>query len=296
MTVKTFIDNQKDLDEFCSRITKVKNFGLDTEFTRTNTFFPIPSVLQISTEDELVAIDLLADLDLKKLESIFSKKTSTLIIHAFRQDIEILKQIFKKHSFNFFDTQIAELFLGEDEPPSYGKMVSKYLNIDIKKSLQYSNWSKRPLDPDQIEYAYIDVEHLLHIFEEQKKSLSSSKKQKMFDEEMKTQTDNLSGDISESDASKFYGYINSAEDLYIVEFLCNQRLDAAIKRNKPKSRILNDKDITNLIFSIRKDKESRTELLEKINNETNNTFDLKKYGEKLKNIKGHMNKVRNLRT
>ena len=65
---------------------------------------------------------------------------------------------------NIFDTQIAALFLGYNDAPGYEKLVNHYLDKQINKDMQYSDWLERPLSKKQLEYALADVEFLYQSF------------------------------------------------------------------------------------------------------------------------------------
>ena len=71
---------------------------------------------------------------------------------------------------NVFDIQIADKILSNGEIESYGKIVKKFFFVDLKKTETNSNWLKRPLTQDQVNYALEDVDYLLEIFYYQKKN------------------------------------------------------------------------------------------------------------------------------
>ena len=57
-----------------------------------------------------------------------------------------------------------------------GKIVKKFFNIDLKKTETNSNWLKRPLTDNQINYALDDVDFLIEIYNFQRKMLIRSGK------------------------------------------------------------------------------------------------------------------------
>ena len=52
-------DNQKKVKEFCETCMKETFISVDTEFLRTNTYFPKLSLIQISTKDTVFLVDCL---------------------------------------------------------------------------------------------------------------------------------------------------------------------------------------------------------------------------------------------
>jgi Ribonuclease D len=77
---------------------------------------------------------------------------------------------------NLFDTQLANSFLSDDYSISYQGLVEKKLGIALEKKETRSNWLRRPLSDDQLKYAALDVEYLLHLFKEQINEMRYSKK------------------------------------------------------------------------------------------------------------------------
>ena len=60
-------------------------------------------------------------------------------------------------------------------PPQVGikRLLKDELNIEISKTETRSDWSKRPLDLKQIEYALEDVNHLLNLHNVLEKKLKA---------------------------------------------------------------------------------------------------------------------------
>ena len=73
---------------------------------------------------------------------------------------------------NVFDIQIADVLISNQGINSYAKIVSKFFYIELKKTETNSNWLKRPLTQEQLDYALEDVDYLIEIYKYQKKILS----------------------------------------------------------------------------------------------------------------------------
>ena len=86
------------------------------------------------------------------------------VFHAGGQDLEIIYNLTGKTPFPLFDTQIAAMALGQGEQVGYSNLVDSFLGIQIDKGARFTDWSRRPLDARQIEYAIGDVTHLAKIF------------------------------------------------------------------------------------------------------------------------------------
>src|SRR5207244_2468087 len=62
---------------------------------------------------------------------------------------------------NVFDTQVAAGFAGYGGSPSLERLLEQAVNVRLRHDEGFTDWSKRPLTPVQIEYAADDVRHLL---------------------------------------------------------------------------------------------------------------------------------------
>src|SRR3546814_7173851 len=61
-------------------------------------------------------------------------------------------------------TQIGQMALGQAEQVGYSNLVEAWLGIQLDKGARFTDWSRRPLDKRQIDYAIGDVTHLAKIF------------------------------------------------------------------------------------------------------------------------------------
>jgi len=86
---------------------------------------------------------------------------------------------------NIYDTQIADSFLNGEFSISYQGLVEKILGIKVDKGETRSNWLRRPLRDSQLNYAASDVEFLIELFENQKKSLIHENKNNWMVQEIK---------------------------------------------------------------------------------------------------------------
>ncbi len=63
-----------------------------------------------------------------------------------------------------FDTQIAAMALGPRRADRYSNLVDSWLGIHVDKVRCFTDWSRRPHDQRQVDYAIGDVTHLSAIF------------------------------------------------------------------------------------------------------------------------------------
>ena len=82
------------------------------------------------------------------------------VFHAGGQDLEIIHNLTGKVPHPLFDTQIAAMALGHGEQIGYSNLIESLLGHSLDKGARFTDWSRRPLDKRQIDYAIADVTHL----------------------------------------------------------------------------------------------------------------------------------------
>lgn len=253
------IDTQNKLDRILCDINSNKIIGLDTEFIRTNTFWPKLCMIQISTKSNYYLIDTLSNLNYEIFWETLANKNITKVIHSSRQDIEAI--FLKSHRviYPIFDTQLAAMFTGFRESISYSQIVEDIYQIKIDKKLQYSDWSKRPINEEMLDYANDDVRYLIPIFEHLTEKIELQSKVEWFHEEVEN-LHKISTELSRK------------------MIISKDNIGKKISKNRdPLSSAKEFRDEIAICYNIpRKDVLSDTKLAEIIKSETENIADLKK--------------------
>ncbi|RYD45774.1 MAG: ribonuclease D, partial [Sphingomonadales bacterium] len=111
------------------------------------------------------------------------------VFHAGGQDIEIVYNLTGKTPHPLFDSQIAAMALGQGEQIGYSNLVDTYLGINVDKGARFTDWSRRPLDKRQIDYAICDVTYLSEIFPKMLEKLRKTGRGDWLDQEMERLAD-----------------------------------------------------------------------------------------------------------
>ena len=135
-------------------------FGIDTEFMRINTFFPRLALIQAAFGERIALIDPAADIDLDPLGAVLADPARVCVMHSASEDLEAFATRLPRGLAHLFDTQIAASFAGLGAGIGYQRLVRELLGIELPKGETRSDWLRRPLTPQQIEYAAQDVLHL----------------------------------------------------------------------------------------------------------------------------------------
>jgi ribonuclease D len=148
------------LAELGARLAAQARIALDTEFLRERTYRAQLCLVQVAGSDSAACIDPLALPDLQPLAVVLAAPGVTKVMHASRQDLEVLLPV-AGLTRPVFDTQIAAGLIGLPAQIGYAEAVRRLLGKDLPKAHTRTDWSRRPLSAEQIEYALDDVRYLL---------------------------------------------------------------------------------------------------------------------------------------
>lgn len=186
MHIHDLIADSASLANLCHRLAQSPFITVDTEFMRENSYWPELCLIQIADANEAAAIDPMAPgIDMKPLLDLLTENEDVLkVFHAGGQDVEIVYNLTGKTPYPMFDTQIAAMALGQGEQIGYSNLVESYLGMSVDKGARFTDWSRRPLDKRQIEYAIGDVTHLATIFPKMLDKLRKTGRGAWLDQEM----------------------------------------------------------------------------------------------------------------
>ena len=160
------IETTDALEAFCESLAGTAFVTVDTEFMRERTYWPELCVVQLAGPESVAVVDAAAPgIDLAPLYALFDDQRTTKVFHAARQDIEIFVLRTGRVPTPLFDTQIAAMVAGFGDQVGYDALVGALTGASIDKAFRFSDWSARPLTPEQIAYAAADVTHLRRVYE-----------------------------------------------------------------------------------------------------------------------------------
>ena len=182
-----FIASYPDLAEVCGEFCRQEWIALDTEFMRERTYYAKLCLVQIGTPHEIVCIDPLAIDDLTPLVDLLCNQGVLKVMHAARQDMEVFHDLWRTRRASadagesvgpvpgpVFDTQVAAGYLGYEDQIGYAALVKSITGTDLDKSHTRTDWSSRPLSPEQRRYAEDDVRYLRDVYVALAKALETA--------------------------------------------------------------------------------------------------------------------------
>lgn len=159
MPEASWIDEERGVGELAQRLPAHERIALDTEFLRERTFFARLCVLQIAAGEGIWCVDAIAT-PLAPLVPVLGSSTTTKLLHAARQDLEVLYLSSRCVVAPVFDTQVAAACAGFKPQIGYADLVDTLLGVKLEKAHTRADWSKRPLSREQLAYAADDVRYL----------------------------------------------------------------------------------------------------------------------------------------
>tara|TARA_A100000164_G_C21873277_1_gene756329 strand:- start:341 stop:1168 length:828 start_codon:yes stop_codon:yes gene_type:complete len=183
--VYIYINSLDDLSFLNEELLLKPYIGVDTEFRRTTKDNMKLALLQINDGEEIYLVDTIAINQPHDQVSFLFSKNVKKIFHSCKEDFEAIYSWTGNQMMNIFDTQLAHSLLSQDYSISYQALVEKKLDIVLEKTETRSNWIRRPLSTSQLQYAALDVEYLLHLYEDQKEQFHTNDKLEWHDQDIK---------------------------------------------------------------------------------------------------------------
>ncbi len=229
------------LAELAAELTGTDAIGLDTEFLRERTYRAELCLVQIAGRERAACVDPISLDDLQPLAPLLQAPRPVKVMHASRQDLEVLHPIAGLVS-PVFDTQIAAALAGMPAQVGYAELVRRLLGVELDKAHTRTDWSRRPLSPEQITYALDDVRYLLPLKEHLEEELERLGRSAWLAEELAALSDE--GNLI-VDPERAWLRIKGLRGLDADRARLSQALAAwrerrAIERNRPRGWILDD--------------------------------------------------------
>ena len=249
--MQNIVTTSPALVELAGRLEGCAQIGLDTEFLRERTYRAELCLVQLSSSSDAVCVDPLALPNLEPLARILTSPAIAKVMHASRQDVEVLYPIAGLVQ-PLFDTQIAAALTGLPAQIGYGELVRRLLSKELAKSHTRTDWSRRPLSTEQIEYALDDVRYLLPLKAVLEEQLERSGRLEWLTEELHALRDARAIVPDPADAWLRIKGLRSLDPARerLAQLLAAWRERRAIERNRPRGWILEDAALREIVMQV----------------------------------------------
>ena len=249
--LQNIVTTSPALVDLATNLESCEHIGLDTEFLRERTYRAELCLVQLSSLSDAACVDPLALPDLIPLARVLTAPGITKVMHASRQDVEVLFPIAGLVR-PVFDTQIAAALTGLPAQIGYGELVRRLLGKELAKSHTRTDWSRRPLSPEQIEYALDDVRYLLPLKAHLEEQLERSGRLEWLTEELHELEDARNIAVDPQDAWLRIKGLRSLDPARerLAQSLAAWRERRAMERNRPRGWILDDAALRDIVLQV----------------------------------------------
>jgi ribonuclease D len=244
MTPALHVTTSAELETALERLTAGDFIALDTEFMRESTYFAKLCLIQAANSGFTVTIDPLARLDLTPLWRVLADRTRLKVLHAARQDLEVLLLAVGGELVPgpVFDTQIAAALLGLPAQIGYGNLVAQRLNHALDKGHARTDWERRPLTDEQLDYAADDARYLAPLYLDLRAALEAAGRLSWLEEETRELED---PSLYRTDPALAWRRLKGLDRLQrpqraAARLLAQWREELAVSHDKPRGWILAD--------------------------------------------------------
>lgn len=216
--------------------------ALDTEFMRTDTFYPKLALVQLCDGRNTWLIDPLPLKNLEPLLALLVNPKVVKVLHSCSEDLEVLHRYLGQSPTPLFDTQVAAALTGYGFSRGYSALVKDLNGVELSKQETRSDWLKRPLSAAQLNYAALDVHYLLPLYEQLTENLEREGKAHWMGEDMSS----LQIAAAEpQDVEQYYARIKGAwrldrRGVGVLQRLSAWREGEARLRDRPRNWIIAD--------------------------------------------------------
>jgi ribonuclease D len=239
----SYIDSDQALAIACQQWAKSNVLALDTEFIRTDTFYPIGALIQLADGEQCYLIDPLRIDDFSPMVELLVNPNIIKLLHSCSEDLEVFDRLFGVLPTPLIDTQVASGLDGLGFSLGYQGMTEKLLQIHVPKGETRSNWLQRPLTESQLHYAVLDVAYMPAMYQKLSTSLQQKGRWSWLQDECQQMLDNYA---NRDAVSQYFKKVKSAwklsaAELAVLQQLTGWREELARELDKPRGRILKDR-------------------------------------------------------
>lgn len=168
---RLWIDRPAQLLHAVSLLEEASLVAIDAEFTQvrsrvqneTVSNVPRLALLQLAIENHCFIVDALRLQDLSPLAHVVSNPAIAILLHGAGADMRVMAErgLYVQH---FYDLEATSRSIFGQHESSLAAMLQRAFAIHLDKSLQRTDWTRRPLPPAMIAYAARDAEATLALY------------------------------------------------------------------------------------------------------------------------------------
>ena len=147
--------------------------AVDTESNSLHAYYERVCLIQFSTLAADYIVDPIRLQDLSSLAPFFANPDQQKVFHAADNDLVCLRRDYHFEFANIFDTMSAARTLGWPQV-GLAAILDTHFGVKMNKKYQRADWKRRPLTPEQLDYARLDTHYLVALRDKQLHELTES--------------------------------------------------------------------------------------------------------------------------
>lgn len=164
------ISDEDGFAQLVQELSRHPIIAVDTESNSLHAYRERVCLIQFSTPAADVIVDPIKVRDLQPLAGVFANPAQQKVFHAAEGDIIGLRRDYQFEFKNLFDTMIAARSLGWPQV-GLAAILDRHFGVTMNKKYQRADWGRRPLTPEQLDYARLDTHYLLALRDLQRQAL-----------------------------------------------------------------------------------------------------------------------------
>src|ERR1700712_3897883 len=173
LTPPVLVADADSLARLVAALARCPFVAVDTESNSLHAYRERVCLIQFSTPDADFIVDPIRLPDLQPLAPLFANPEQQKIFHAAEYDLLCLRRDYGFAFANIFDTMSAARALGWPQV-GLAAILGTHFGVTMNKKFQRADWKRRPLTPEQLDYARLDTHYLLALRDQQFEALTAS--------------------------------------------------------------------------------------------------------------------------
>ena len=169
--MRVWVDRPEQLHQAVATLTQARVIAIDAEFMQVrmrkqgggNSSVPRLSLLQLAIEQHCFVVDTLRLNDLAPLKAVVENPEIIILLHGSGADIRVMTERGLRVA-HYYDLEAACRSIFGQHESSLAAMLKRAFHMHLDKSLQRTDWTRRPLPPAMIAYAARDAEVTLALY------------------------------------------------------------------------------------------------------------------------------------
>jgi len=167
------VADEGGLDRLIRELAAHRVVSVDTESNSLHAYRERVCLIQFSTPTADYIVDPIRLADLSPLAPFFANPDQQKVFHAAEYDIICLRRDYRFQFTNIFDTMSAARTLGWPQVGLAAILETRF-GVTLNKKHQRADWKRRPLTPEQLDYARLDTHYLVALRDSLLQALTES--------------------------------------------------------------------------------------------------------------------------